>query len=400
MVGAGPRWRLCLLLGAVLGWGGCLQQGTRRTASIPRAKNVEASAEEIVARNRSLLALYSAEIEAAANTVMGQSASPEVRRQALLWKAEAIPAMQAALFNPDPVAAAVDAWAYLYQMQAYLKQPRFAAAGAWQTVAAAALRHMDSEMEQLVLAIAPGANVADLRRRISDWATAHPLQGGWGGRSSVDAEFVKAVGQSDLGAVASIQALAEGLGNITERLDAYNAYLPKQALWQVELLTSQLRNDPQVAAATASLASASKALDQASSLAGQMPQLAGQARVALRADVDAQRLAAQAFVQDQRLATQDFVARQQAIATADLRAERLATTADLRRERAIVLQALAQYEATALEQARSISRQTVQDFGDQGRALIDHLFWRALQLVLLTLALCWLGAWLLWRRRG
>lgn len=377
----------------------CVRQPTPRSASIPRAPNLEASAAELAARNHSLLAVFSSELEGAADQIRAQSASPAVRHQALEWKANAIPVLQTALLNPDPVAAAMDAWTYIYQMQAYLKQPQVAAGfdGALPAVAAT-LARMDQEMERLVLAAAPGANLPDLRRRVGAWADRYPLQGSWSARTSVDAEFVKAAGQGDLGALASLQALQEGLGDITARLDAYNAYLPKQARWQAELLMDDLTLSPQLHAASDSLAAATKALGQSSALMQQLPELAGQTRQAVRADVDAQRLAAQSFLRTERLESLDFMAQQRVAATADLNAERLAATADLRGERRIVLDAIQQDEANALNELRAISQETVRDGDLRARGLIDLFFWRALELLLLTLALVWLGAWLLLRR--
>ena len=73
---------------------GCSSGPTRKTSSVKSAKNVQVSAIELSSRNQSLLALYSAEIEAAADKIIAESRSPEAGRQALVWKAKAIPVMQ------------------------------------------------------------------------------------------------------------------------------------------------------------------------------------------------------------------------------------------------------------------------------------------------------------------
>jgi hypothetical protein len=97
-----------LLLVLTLFFYGCASRTTRKTSSINHAKNVEISAAELSSRNQSLLALFSSEIEGAADKIILESPSPVARREALVWKAEAIPVLQTSLLNPDPVAAVVD----------------------------------------------------------------------------------------------------------------------------------------------------------------------------------------------------------------------------------------------------------------------------------------------------
>ena len=182
-----------------------------------------------------MLALYSAEIEVAADRIISESPSPAAQRQALVWKAEAIPVMQTCLLNTDPVAAVLDTWAFIFQMTAFMERPALKQKlGESYPVVAETLRNMDAEMEQLVRLGAPTANVADLRQRVGAWAEAHPIQASLVGRQSADPDVIRKVGQSDLGLTTSIKTLAEGLGDFTARLDSYNVYLPKQARWQAD----------------------------------------------------------------------------------------------------------------------------------------------------------------------
>ena len=88
----------------------------------------------------------------------------------------------------------------------------------------------------------------------------------------MDAELIHRVGQSDLGAVASVRALEQGMGDLTARLDAYNVYAPKQARWQAELLLSDLAQDPHVATAASNLGAISSAAGKASGSIDRMPE--------------------------------------------------------------------------------------------------------------------------------
>ena len=294
----------CALLGLAILMCGCSLGKTRKEASVKAAKNVNSSAAELSSRNQSLLGMYSAEIESAADKIMFESPTTEGRRQALAWKAEAIPILQNTMLKTDPVAAMVDTWAFVYQMKNYFQQPALQTQlGQLQPVAADTLSRMDAQMEQLVRTAAPKANIADMRKKIESWAAAHPIQRGLPGRESMDAELIDRVGKSDLGAVASVRALEQGMGDLTARLDAYNVYAPKQARWQAELLLSDLGQDPHVATAMSSLGAISGAAGKASGNIDRMPEFMKQARAAVLADVQGQRLAVQDFVDQQRALT-------------------------------------------------------------------------------------------------
>ncbi len=107
----------CALLGLAILICGCSFGKTKKDASVKAAKNVTSPAAELSARNQSLLGIYSAEIETAADKIMFQTPSTDGRRQALAWKAEAIPILQNTMLKTDPVAAIVDTWAFIHQMK-------------------------------------------------------------------------------------------------------------------------------------------------------------------------------------------------------------------------------------------------------------------------------------------
>jgi len=390
------RWFCCVLSGLILLASGCISGGsTRKNSSAKIAKNVISSTPELSSRNQSLLALYSAEIEAAADQVISESPSYAARRQALEWKAEAIPILQTSLLNTDPIAAVLNTWTFIFQMNAYMERlPVKQALGAFHPIVTNTVKNMDTEMERIVRLGAPAADVVDLRRRVSAWADAHPIQASLVGRQSLDPDLIRKAEQSDLGTLASIKVLGESIGDLTARLDSYNVYIPKQARWQAELLLGDLTRDPQVSAALSALATVSHT-------AGNMdrvPEMIGQAREAVNADFETQRLSAQAFLSEQRLQTLDALQQQRIATIAAFRSERLAATADMRRERQVVLDAIRNDELAALTDVQGISEKGIQEADARGRDLIDHFFVRTLELMLLAFVLCSLVAWV-WLRR-
>ena len=378
---------------------GCASRSTRKTSSIRQAKNVNISATELSARNQSLLAVYSSQIEVAADQIMAASTSPLTRRVALVWKSESIPVLQTSLLNTDPVIAIVDTWTFIFQMSAYMEQPAVKdGLGPFSQVPRETLTKMESEMEQLVRSAAPAADIEDIRRRVRTWASAHPIQAGLSGRKSADSDLIRSTYQDNLGALSSLRALQEGLGDIAVRLEAYNSYLPKQARWQAELLANDLSRDPALGMAASNFAILAKAVQQSASNLDRIPQMAGTARQLAIADVDQQRLAAQSFLIGERERLVDEMTQQRIDAIAGLRGERLGATADLRAERQIVLDAVHAEKVSAMSDLGEFSQQTLNDLDRRSRRLTDHFFWRALELVLATLSLAFIGAWVLLQR--
>ena len=377
---------------------GCSSGTTKKSALIKSTQSVEASAAELHSHNQSLLGLYSAEIETAADKIILESPSPDTRRQALEWKADGIPVLQTALLNTDPLAAALDAWAFILQMQAYMAQPTTKQIwGGSYPVVTETLTRMEGQMEQLVREAAPTANIDTVQQKIASWAQANPIEVSLAGRKSLDATLIKRTEQSDLGTRASIKLIGESIGDLTARMDSYNAYLPKQARWQAELMLSDLARSPQVNAAMSNIKDLSGTLEKTSGAVEQMPDLMGQLQKATLADVDAQRLNAQAFFREERLQTLDAIKQERMAVLAALRGERMAATADLRGERQIVLDALHNEEAAVMSDLNATGEKWQMEFDTRARGLIDHFFLRALELFLLGLVLAALVAWILLR---
>jgi hypothetical protein len=391
----------CVLFGLTLLIFGCASGPTRKSSSVKSAPKVESSATELSSRNQSLLAIYSAEIETAADQIILESPSAAARRQALLWKIDAIPVLQKCLLNTDPVVAALDSWAFIFQMKEYMERPavKQVFAGMYPVVTAA-LKNMDDEMQQLVQVAAPSAKIADLRQTIAGWAQAHPVHPNLAGRQSFEAERIRQLGEADLGTMASIKALGESLGDLTARLDSYNTYLPRQARWQAELMLSDLVRAPEFSSALSNAAVLTDALAKTSKTMEQMPELVGQTRAGVMSDVDRQRLAAQAFVQEEREQIFDALARQRSALTADINRQRTAATADLHTEVQTGLKTLHDERVGAMNDARAAAENTLQDFDSRAQSLMNRFFIYAAVLSLLMLGLGALVAWLLLRRFG
>jgi len=201
-----------------------------------------------------------------------------------------------------------------------------------------------------------------------------------------------------LGARASVKAIGESIGDLNARLDSYNAYLPKQARWQAELLLSDLARNPQLSATMSNIADLSSTLARTTASMEQLPEFGSDLHKAVLADVESQRLAGQSFLREERVQAFDALNQQRIQTLADLRRERLAATEDLRNERQIILNALHSNEEAFMRDVNATAAKMLADSDIQARGLIDHFFLRAFELVLITLVLCALVIWLFLRR--
>jgi hypothetical protein len=156
-------------------------------------------------------------------------------------------------------------------------------------------------------------------------------------------------------------------------------------------------HNPEVTNAISSLGVLSNALAKSSSGVKRMPELLGQARATALADIEGQRVDAQAFFRAERLDTMETLKQERIATVAALDGERLAAVADLRKERQIVLNTL-HNERVAMTDLHAASEKALRAFDANSRSLIDHFYLRAAELVLLTLALCFLAFWILLRR--
>ena len=84
-----------------------------------KSTEMTVSASALRVQVRSLADRFSGLMEDAGEEVLATETDPRRRRNALLWLTNGIPAMQQALFQPDPLAALVDACFLIAQLRGY-----------------------------------------------------------------------------------------------------------------------------------------------------------------------------------------------------------------------------------------------------------------------------------------
>ncbi|MBU8895047.1 chemotaxis protein [Corallococcus sp. M34] len=343
-----------LVLGVVLALGlaACASVQPPRSLLAERVGRSDLSVGVLRTRVRDLARRFSGLIEAMADGLAERSDSADVARAMLTFKSNAVPAMQGALFQADPVAALVDAWALLAQLEDALPASAARASPELLAQATRSLDDMEAQVEAQWRHVTGRSDVSPARARVHAWATAHPLTGPLVARESTASLLADVADVSGGGLLQSAAGLVEDTQDLTARVDLYAASLPRQARWQAELVAVDALESP---ALRTSVSELSRTVDILASM--------GERMADLPALVDRERVAVTAAVARERVALQVFFT-----------GERQAVLADLSRERIAVMLGLHSERVATLEQLDGVGRGWVEESFTRATRLVDRVF--------------------------
>lgn len=329
---------LALLTALPVGVAGChVAQAPLKTGAQP-SEDVAVSRNQLRLRMRSLVQPMCGQIEQSADAIVAGTTDPAVQRAALQWKIDAVPALRAALFQPDPATAALDAVVLCNQMVDYFQTgPGKQALGpAASARAAATCLKMRDELNRILASGTVSGDIskgADFARK---WAAEHPIRFSIADReSALTMAFER--GDATVG-VSPGQAIADvttTIDDLNRKLEVYTDQLFRQARWQAELFSrervAELRAGPAVPLAERAVTSLESIEHAAAALDRLAPAVERDLAVIQNAPamVTSEREAALKAVRDDITATTRFA-----------RDERLATMRQVERERILALQEL------------------------------------------------------------
>ena len=367
-----PLPRVLLLLALAGGAGlaaGCATVQAPPSALMQRVGKSDLRPEELRIRVRALAPRFSGQLEYLADSIAAQAGDTPTYAAMLRFKVNALPALQAALFQPDPVAALVDTWALVAQLQDVVARTPVGDTPAVAALAVPRFAAMERELEVLWKELTGKASVADTRAKVHAWARDNPIVDSVAARPSTTALLSRLTAQAGIGALASAGQLLETTQDLTARLDLQTAFLPKQGRWQAESFLLSALSSPTYRDAVPELPAMMQALQGVTEQVQALPWLVAREREAVLAGVREERLGVQAFATGER--------------------EQLVST--LQAERAVVL----------AEADRTVQRGVDHAF-DRAQRLVDRMFlWFAGLLLLAVLGGALLALLLLraWRHR-
>jgi hypothetical protein len=322
-------------------------------------QDIAANSQQIRLRMRAQVQPLTGVIVAAADQIIAGTTNRAIRRQALLWKIDAVPALREALFLPNPMAAVFDAWAMTFQMTDYFERgPGKGGLGDAQAIAVTTCQHLETELARLAASCTVSGDVSKARAAAKQWAADHPIRQSTASRESTlnrDTEMEVATSFSTTEAMGNLTVT---LDDLNRRLEIYSAQLLDQARWQAELFAMDTARDYQVEKAIPLAERAVKLGEQAVTAVDRLAPAVE--RVAAVAENAPKILAAERDVTIKALQTElsrslNFVQEERIAALKHITAERIAAVQDMRdavvQERKTLMQNLDQMSIKVVNQA-------------------------------------------------
>ncbi|MGW8267179.1 MAG: hypothetical protein ACWGSQ_12495, partial [Longimicrobiales bacterium] len=220
---------------------GCSTLAPQQATVIEEVGDIDMSRHRIRVAATNALYGYMSSVELTADSIIGATSDPGVKYNALVWKANAIPAYQQAMFHPDPLISFADGWAMTVQMREYFEvgngRELF---GPQQRFAVSSSRQMETATDEAVRANLEPEEHDRLRRFVYDWAARHPLDNPLFLRRSVTEAAAEELGAERLGGAGAVGSMAEMAQDFQQMALVYAGQIPKQVRWQSELLIASL----------------------------------------------------------------------------------------------------------------------------------------------------------------
>jgi len=326
---------------------------------------IEITSKELRARVIEFGRKFSGDVEHSANRIMEVSSDPEVRRNALLWKMHAVPAVQEAVLHMDPLMGVLEAWGLCLQMRNFFASGDGSELfGAQQPIAQATSESLVERAERFAEAVSSRGTMTDARDQLRVWAERHPLETLNFQRPTVTASGANLLRTgARSGAFATVADLDAAAREGLYRLGLYNEYLLKEVRWHSQLFAEDLLKNDEI---VSTLAVTRESLQRLTILAESLPETVQEERQLILEALTAERLAILEALSLERAMILDRVGE-----------ERREVLEAVMGERARVLDALHAETEFAMDELDA----TTDSAFVASRDLVDHAFWRLAQLL-------------------
>ena len=302
---------------------------------------------------------FSSATEESANLIILSTEDKEVKKMALRWKINGISEVRRSLSLPDPFAALIDSRAYCYQLnQFFVSGSGEKYFGEYQHIAIKTTESLIEEIDNIALQAISQAKFDNNQTEFLEWVSQNPIRGQEFSRKSTLSLFVEYIGDDTQDLTSSIGSIEGALSDIRGRLTIYSGSLPKQAQWQAELMIEENLEREEFNRALNDIDTIATSLYEINQVISELDFLLGN-------------IVNDSFreVNRQRLATLD-----------ELKAERELIVALLQSERQIVLDAVSIERNKTIDDAEKITKDIMADSSVLMYDLVDHIFYRIIQL--------------------
>jgi len=321
-------------------------------------------------------------IEAYGDRILEDCNDPSVRKNALLWKINGIPTIHQAIFQSDPFLAFLDMWVLAVQMRLFFEEGLGREAlGKWHPIAVEGTQKLESILRTMARKISADGDITTAEEKINTWGQENPIESMHFIRTTLTVYMASELGAETMGTFAVVDAVAIGVADLSQQMNAYANYLPKQARWQTELLLEGLTATEKIDQALAGFGRMSRDIERLTLLAESTPARVSAERTIILKALTRNLDRALAALEKERVAVMTDFKNERAGISADITAERIALLAEIDRQR-----------RETLADMEGMSRRMLEEALEDSNAKIDYFFIRTLQvgglLVLVVLCFC------------
>jgi hypothetical protein len=215
-----------------------------------------------------------ASIEQGVGDTYESTKDPEARRAAMRWGLAAIPDVQEASLNADPLVALADLWALAMQTEAFAANGRGGKyLGEARGFVERTARQMAGESEKLAGEVFPPADLPRRRAQVKRWADANPITAATFARPTASAVLARTLSDERPSARQFIASTEERLAHLDARLEMMNKTLLNRIRWTMDMMIEDALGTEDVA-----------------SMVGELQQFADQERQKIVGDINRQRV--------------------------------------------------------------------------------------------------------------
>ena len=390
-------------------------------------RNDRISAEELEGYLATYSSVFQGTVTVAADTIRANSRDPEIRRRTLLWKLRIIPLAYQTALLPDPLQSFVLLFTLASSQETYLSTGEGSQLfGQDQQIAIDASQELRQGIEQIGARFLSPSELARITQQVEAFSSEHPMRGefvvdtiqNYSEATKAGNRFSWLVGipLSPFTALKGVDSGAQAIRDFNQtalRFTQIVAVLPTFMRWNLELLAFDLESHNTVESGLEAFQLLAQSAQQLSAAASSMPSDLGREASQLVAQVDASQGGVKQTLDAVRAALGEASGTAKSlepvVAALDRTAEQLRQAGVAWTEMVSAVRApkddatkdktgsrpfdIQDYERTALEinraaeQLRGLVSETQAASGDVTRRIVDHLAWRAFQLVIAFFAL-------------
>jgi hypothetical protein len=338
---------------------------------------------------RSLVEPFAGEIEQTADTITAGTSDRSVKRAAIQWKIEGVPAIRSTLFQPDPFTAVFDTWVLTYQMANYFESgPGHTAFGSAAPLAVDTSLKLEVEVAEVATSFTKSKDISKVRATAKQWALDHPIRYAIRDRETALSRVTEHDAGVDWSAGEVVAELAATADDLHREIQIYSNHLFRQARWEAQLVELDLPTDQVMPLAERAVKSSERAVTTLDQLTPSLTVAANAAAKAADAASDAtSKLPANipTLVTTERIAAVDAIGEDLRKTLLFATGERIAAFGEISQERIAAMDQISAERIAVMKDVREISDTErlalSKDIEQASLNVVDQAAWRLTKII-------------------